>query len=237
MHFALRLPSCCTLVVLSLVLLAPCTARTAQPEPLPYPADVATEPLAIAQLLDSSGKLNTWIGGYPPKIRDERQRQEIYAEWKRLLASARAVQARDGDTAQALLLLGRLYRQGHNLDVRQCGEKAVALFEQALVRFPDSEPLLREASYLYLSINPKFAPKGEAVLQRLRKLRGTDRDLEIERGFIFAYLYQNRLAEAKKQIAHCLELAPDDKMLLQLQNGLKNQQTLEVKNGPPPTGQ
>lgn len=203
-------------------------------DPLPFPELQSVPAPSLQTTLTEAAALNKWIGGYPARIRDVQQRQEIYATWQRLLAGALALQARDGDTEQISLLLARLYRQGHNLDVRQCGEKAIKVLEHALTAYPQSDALLLESSYFYLSINPKFAPKGEAALLKIRQLRGTDRDKEIERGLIFAYLYQNRIKEAKAQIEHCLELAPGDKMLLQLREGLKGQTSIETKSEKPP---
>jgi len=198
-------------------------------DPLPFPEPISVPAPSLEAALAESAALNQWIGGYPARIRDVQQRREIYATWQHLLAGARALQAQQGDTEQISLLLARLYRQGHNLDVLRCGEHALKVLEPALATYPQSDSLLLESSYFYLSINPKFAPKGEAALMKLRQLRGTDRDIEIERGLIFAYLYQNRIKEAKAQIEHCLELSPGDKMLLQLREGLKNQTSIETK--------
>ncbi len=209
-------------------------AIAAIPDPLPFPETIASTAPKFEAVLQESVMLKNWIGGYPPRIRDAQQRQEIYARWKTAIAGARALQRELGDTEPVLLLLGRLYRQGHNLDVRRSGEESAALFERALKQFPDSDALNLEASYLYLSINPKFAPKGEAALLKLRQLRGTDRDIEIERGFIFAYLYQNRVPEAKTQVERCLEMKPDDKMLLQFRDALKRQTSIETKVEPAP---
>lgn len=205
------------------------TTLAANLELLPFPDAVATTAPALDAALRESVALNPWLGGYPPRIRDAQERQAIYARWQEALAGARALQRKQGDTESVLLLLGRLYRQGHNLDVRRCGQEAVTLFDRALAQFPDSPALLLEASYLYLSIHPKFAPQGEAALLKLRRIRGTDRDPEIERGLIFAYLYQNRLPEAKAQIDRCLALNPKDKMLLDFREALKKPQNIDIR--------
>jgi tetratricopeptide (TPR) repeat protein len=222
------------LVLAPLALRATPPNPPAPPPPLDFPVDVASIAPESADVLAESEALNAWLGGYPPRVRDAAHRQQLYTRWRAALAGARAVQQRDGDTVPALLVLGRLYRQGHNLDVRECGEKAVELFERAVTLHPDSDPLLLESSYLYLSINPKFAPRGESALLRLRELRGTDRDLEVERGFIFAYLYQDRLEEAKRQVDRCLEFAPQDRMLQGMQAALKKTKRIERIEGVPP---
>ncbi len=223
------------LLVATLALSAPAPLSAAAPAALPFPTEIASTVTAPRELLAESEELNQWIGQYPPRIRDDTHRQEIYTRWKQTLAAARALHARDGDNPATLTLLGRLYRQGHNLDVRQSAEEAVRLFARALPAWPDSDALHLEASYFYLSIDPTYAPKGEAALLRLRQLRGTDRDLSIERGFIFAYVYQNRIDDAKRQIDHCLTLAPQDKMLLAFRDSLKGKAGIEwVKDGAAP---
>ena len=39
---------------------------------------------------------------------------------------------------------------------------------------------------------------------------------------VFAYLYQNRIEDAKMQIARCLAFMPDNKVILQLRETLKS---------------
>lgn len=94
--------------------------------------------------------------------------------------------------------------------------------KKGLKKYPDSIPLNFQASYFYLQINPKFAPEGEKALLHLRRLLGTNRNPEIERGFVFAYLYQNKIKQAKRQVDHCLKITPQDEMLLKMREALKS---------------
>lgn len=191
-------------------------------EPLPFPTGKArAADLKLPQLEARAERLNQKVGGYPPRLKDAADRKATYKEWSAVVLAAEAVEATGKDTERRACLLARLYRQGHNLDVKESGERAKRAVEDALKTYPDSVPVQFEASYLYLQINPKFAPEGEKALLRLRELLGTDQNPEVERGFVFAYLYQNRIPEAQAQIDRCLALTPGDKMLLQFKEALK----------------
>ena len=221
-------PWCRALLLAVLAVQAAAVPTTA----LPLPEGTAFNAPAASELMPAVSAYNTWIGGYPTRLKDEAQRTEVYQRWSETLRQARAFHAQVGDTADALWALAALYRMGHNMDVKDCGANAEKFIELGLAKYPDSIALNFEASYFYLSADPKYAPRGEAALLRLRQLKGTDRDLEIERGLVFAYLYQNRIPEAKKQVEHYLKLKPGDKMMLQMREGLKR--PVEHKQGPPP---
>jgi hypothetical protein len=68
-----------------------------------------------------------------------------------------------------------------------------------LKKFPESVPINFQASYFYTQIDPKFAPEGEKALLRLRRLLRTDKNIEVERNLLFAYLYQDKIKKAKKK--------------------------------------
>lgn len=89
-----------------------------------------------------------------------------------------------------------------------------------MTAYPDSIPLNWQASYFYLQINPSYAPKGEAALLKLRKLLHTESNFEVEKGLVFAYLYENRMDEAKKQVDKCLSLNPKDALMESLKEAL-----------------
>jgi tetratricopeptide (TPR) repeat protein len=207
-------------------------AATAAEPRLALPEGAAAQAPAFTQLRPVITSYNTWVGGYPPRFKNPAERAAVYQRWCETLREARAFQAQAGETAEALWSLAALYRMGHNMDVVGAATEAIKYTELGLEKFPDSLELNAEASYLYLSIDPKYASRGEAALLRLRKLRGTNRDPEIERGLVFAYLYQNRIPEAQAQVEHCLTITPKDKMMLNMREGLKK--PVEHRKGPPP---
>lgn len=187
--------------------------------PLPFPdAKITKASLALEQVENQARLLVRKLGEYPPKIKDDNDRQATYRQWSYLLPEARLHNLVSGGSERTLLLLIQLLRYGHNLDVEQCGGETGKLLEAALKKYPDSIPINWEASYFYLQTNPENAPKGEAALLKLRELYGTDRNPDVERGFVFVYLFQQRNDDLIRQIDRCLVLAPGDKMLLNIKD-------------------
>jgi tetratricopeptide (TPR) repeat protein len=223
-----------TLILITALVAVPCIASkpesTKEPgfaalrvEPLPFPMEEETATALHIEEIEAKVKVfDEKIGSYPPRLKDKGDRQAVYRDWSRTLLSAEVLKKREGDSERIACAVAALYRQGHNMDVKECGEHAVATIEAALRAYPDSIPLNWQASYFYLQIAPKFAPEGEKALLKLRKLLGTDQNLEVERGFVFAYLNQERIPEAQKQVDRCLQIRPKDEMLLLLKEALKS---------------
>jgi len=194
-----------------------------QVEPLPFPTTPTEgDALAFDAVLALADGFEEKIGSYPPRWDGPDDRTATYQSWSRAILAVEQLKAAEGDTERLVVLHSRLLRQGHNMDVRDCGRQAADVIEAGLRTFPDSIPVNFQASYFYLQIDPRYAPEGEKALLRLRRLLATDRNLEVERGFVFAYLYQNKIKDAKRQVDRCLKLAPGDKMLLALREGLKS---------------
>jgi hypothetical protein len=222
-----------TLVLIAALLAAPCFASKTEPakepdfsalrvKPLPFP--VEPQPAPVLSIDEIEAKIKVFdekIGRYPPRLKDEGDRQAVYRDWSAVVLGAEAVKKKAVGSERVACALSALYRQGHNMDVKECGVRAKETIVAALKAHPDSIPVNWQASYFYLQIAPKFAPEGEKALLKLRALLGTDQNLEIERGLVFAYLYQERIPEAQKQVDRCLEISPKDEMLLQFKEALK----------------
>lgn len=216
-----------------LTLIFACTAIAAAQSPDHYP-NFKLEPLALPtasheaeamtmeQISVRIAQLDEKVGGYPPRLKDAADRLSTYERWSKVLVAALALRAESGYSEKSATALIALYRQGHNLDVSGSAERAHAELEEALKAFPDSIPINLQASFFYLQINPKYAPRGEKILLHLRELLGSDQNWDVEKGLVFGYLYQERLKEAQAQVEHCLTLRPGDKMMLSLREGLKS---------------
>lgn len=152
--------------------------------------------------------LNAFIGSYPPQLGSADQRDLVYKQWSEAMQAAWLIEDRATGTESTLWMLSELYRQGHNLDVMGAGARAMQTLDRCLAAYQASVACHLSASYFYLSVNPTFAPKGEASLIRLRELLKPKVDMEVERGFVFAYLYQGRTAETVKQLDYFLTLDP-----------------------------
>lgn len=204
------------------------SASAAPPLPMPSRTD-PVKPGSMAELRGRGSDLNRVIGSYPPRIQNDRQREEVYGQWTETLRQAWQIENQMPQDEATLALLADLYRQGHNLDVSGADRKAIETLDKCLARYADSTKCHLTASYFYLSINPQYAPKGEASLMRLRELMKTQANPEIERGLVFAYLYQQKLDLALKQIDHYLTLAPNDEHMRKMRDGIARK-AIEVKH-------
>jgi len=214
-----------TITLLSVLLYAAaaCSAALAAETPLDMPvAQPGAPKLTIQEIEEAVENLNTYIGGYPPRLSSEQQRNQVYETWKRALREARRQDKARPGSEQVLHLLAELYRQGHNLDVRTSADLAVETIDSCLARFPKSLGCNFSASYFYLSVNPKYAPKGEQALLTLRGIFAPDVNIEVERGLVYAYVMQQRRADALKQIDYYLTLEPGADWALQFKRGLED---------------
>ena len=200
-----------------------CTLSASAAEPLPMPArEAPANPATLGGLANRISELNRHIGSYPPRFADERQRNEVYGQWSEALRQAWQFEDRMPQEESTFAVLADLYRQGHNLDVAGADRKAIDTLANCLARFPNSAKCHMTAAYFYLSINPSYAPKGEASLLRLRELLKTHSNPEVERGLVFAYLYQQKTGAALAQLDHYLALVPDDAQMRKLREGIAN---------------
>ena len=203
-------------------------ASAAEPAPphvpfktVPFPAQPAgVAELDLAAIEARIATFDQVAGGYPPRLKEE-QRERFLGAWTETVFAARRLQESEPDSPHILAALAALYRQGHNIEVAECGSHAVALLTDGLKRFPDSIPLNRQASYFFLQIDPRFASRGEEALLTLRRLLGQDTDPEVERGLVLAYLYQDKLDAAKQQAARFLRLFPEDEEMRRLEAALR----------------
>lgn len=176
--------------------------------PFPERAAVAAPPAMSAEPQREVAALNQFIGSYPPHIKSAEERASVYKRWSGVLQGAWAIESREPEAEATLALLADVYRQGHNLDVESTGGRAMRTVENCTSAYPNSIRCHFLASYIYLSANLRYAPKGEAALVRLRELFKPQVNAEVERGFIFAYLYQGKNEEAVEQIDYFLTLDP-----------------------------
>jgi len=200
-----------------------CTLSASAAEPLPMPArEAPANPATLGALANRISDLNRYIGSYPPRIADDRQRHEVYGQWSEALRQAWQFEDRMPQEESTLAVLADIYRQGHNLDVAGADRKAIDTLDKCLARFADSARCHMTAAYFYLSTNPGYASKGEASLLRLRELLKTHSNPEVERGLVFAYLYQQKTASALAQLDHYLALVPGDAQMRKLREGIAN---------------
>lgn len=194
------------------LLLLPAFALAADRLPMPAPiVGIAAAP--VAQVTGELSALNREIGGHPARFASEAARQAAYRKWAALAQQVWMIEAREPKAEATLFLLGELYRQGHLLEVKGAASRADAALGACLAHFPDAVPCHFAAAYFYLAAHPRYAPRAEASLLRLRELRKPEVDPEVERGLALAYLYQHRKEEALRQVNYLLTLTPEAEWL------------------------
>jgi tetratricopeptide (TPR) repeat protein len=179
------------------------------------PVLAATDEAATAsydEIRAAAASLDQYVGSYPLRFPSDAVRDQVDAKWQSTMKQAWAFEKKHGRTEQTLHLLAELYRQGHNMDVENTAANALEVIDECLKRFPESINCHLSASYFYLSINPKYAPKGQASLLWLRARLAPEVNEDVERGLIFAYLYQKRPLEALAQAEYFLQHYPNSEV-------------------------
>lgn len=206
--------------------LALCLAGCAGPQPaqesrtpprkaLPFPEPAAVAPsLSIEEIARQVTSIEAKVFRYPTRLRDEDDRLTTYQRWSMVVLAAEALERSGGISSDTMAALAALYRQGHNLGVIGCAAKADTTIAEGLRRYPDSAAMNWQAAFFFLQVHPRFAPDAEKALLRLRELLGPGENPDVERLMAEAYLHEGRVAEARKQIDHCLALTPGDADLL-----------------------
>jgi hypothetical protein len=178
--------------------------------PLPLPKGESGTSRQVHAIAKDMNALDPLVGGYMPAYHSAKERQTIYARWSRLLMEARdAHSAYRSDAETLLVLTAHLLRQGHNMNVEGAGELADKTITQCLDRFPQSVGCHREAIAFYLQTDPSATGvKAEPSLMFLRQYYGPAPNEDVERGFVYFYLYQGRTVQAVQQIDHYLAQFP-----------------------------
>ena len=164
---------------------------------------------SFSELHKESKSLNQYIGSYPPRFKNEMQRQQIYEHWLDLVADAEAYSVGSSDKEKSHYILAELYRQGHNMDVKGSAERAKKNLDSCFMSLPKSIPCNLSASYFYLSIGPKYLESAEKSLSILREHFHPKLNPEVEGGYVFLYLYQRDVDKTRSQIDKYIENFPN----------------------------
>ncbi len=192
--------------------------------------------LSVQDIETAMMGMNAYIGQYPPRFKDEAERQTIYEKWLLLVAEAEAYANVNKGTEISFYLLSELYRQGHNMDVERGAEKSIENVEACLKTYTKSVPCNQSASYLYLSIGVDYLGKAEKSLSILRQHYGSDLNEEVEGGYVFLYLYQQDFSKAIEQIKLVVKTFPNSprtKFFNMLLPDLEKRKIIFVEEEPP----
>lgn len=155
---------------------------------------------SFSQLHKQVRALNDYIGGYPPRFKDENERQEIYTQWLDLVSDAEAFARSAPGEEKTYYILAELYRQGHNMDVKGSGARAQTYLNSCLASFPASVSCNFSATYFYLSVGAGFLDNAENSLKALRTHFAPELNSEVEAGYVYLYIYRKDVDKARKQI-------------------------------------
>lgn len=187
------------------------------------PATLDAPSMTYEAIEAEMNSLNGYIGSYPPRFADEKEREVIYRQWLSLLAEANAYNKLNAGTEKSLYLLSELYRQGHNLDVRDSTENAANNIDLCLDSYDKSIMCNFSAAYFYLSIGPDYLDKAEKSLVFLKQHYSPKLNSAVEENYVFLYLYRQDVASARKQIDSFIKNFPASEkvaMLVEIKAGL-----------------
>jgi len=192
-------------------------------EPLPLTiAPLEAPTLSEETLKNNVDMLNNYIGSYPPRIENAEQRKQIYTFWLEQVAEAEAFAKANPSRESAFSLRSDLYRQGHNMDVAGAADRAQENLALCFAKFDNPINCHFSASYFYLSIGPQFVDKAKPSLDALREHYKEEGNFNVDRGFVFYYIYKGDVSNATKEAEAILAKYPDtqDKKLFEaLVNG------------------
>jgi hypothetical protein len=179
-----------------------------------FPMPLAPNSPPVARLDDIETEVTALqkpIGGYPPRLASDDERDRVYARWSQAVVAAQGIVARGADRERHLYLLSELYRQGHNLDVRGAAAKALDTIEECLDDYPRSRRCNLSASYFYLATTgvPDRLERAEHSLTILRELAAPDLDDDAEAGLVWVAIYRRDQAETSRRIDRYVEAFPN----------------------------
>ena len=180
---------------------------------------------SLEEVEENVRKLNTSIGGYPPRFNSAGHRVQVYVEWSGLLEDALAHQEMEGNSEPVLYVLSELYRQGHNLDVRGAADKASSSISTCLKKYPSSVHCHFSSAYFYLSVDPKYVNNAEISLSFLRDHFSPKVNYDVERNYVILYIFKRDANAAMRQIDYFVQQfpnSPDKEHFLKMRLGLED---------------
>lgn len=182
------------------------------PKGLPMDIPSLKDPtITVDQLEENIWRLNPYIGSYPPKFKDDKEKAAVYSFWATQVSEAEALANIDPDSEKSYAQRSELYRQGHNMDVIGSADRAQ---ENLILCFAKvKNPILchRSAMYLYVSIGQEYLDSGEESILILREHYGDNPDQDVESHLILLHLLREDVESAKKEISNFLERFPNSR--------------------------
>lgn len=176
----------------------------------PNPTQPSVKEDSPAQILSELKALYPFIGGYPPRFKDTSHKQEIEKRWDALATRTDAYAEQNPNDKGALHLIAETYRLGHNLNVPKASTRSSQAIETCISQYPDNIPCHESGMFLYVAAgHPQARKKALRHLTFLENHHAPEVTEDVAFGFMYYFLTEQNLNEAKKRAATYLKHFPN----------------------------
>ena len=178
----------------------------------PISAEVQTE---INILLQTHRDLSPMIGSYPPTIPPGSDRGAVESLFltvtsaREKFISEKAATLNNRERYELYVLLGDLFRLGHNLDLEGSWEKSEFYLLQAIDIQPGRFEAKDTLGVLYVNTGPPYTEEAEAIFIELLQTELSDEyRVHVLQGLFFAHYYQLEIDLAIEALDKSLAIDP-----------------------------
>lgn len=192
-----------------------CFASPAAAEPPTNHCDIKG---AVAEIQNFALKAGT----YPPAVATADERKQVIGKYLVIKKELDSLSQDCTNVVEKLLLRAKLETMGHNLDIEHAWNEAESDFREVLRRVPQNVEALLGLGFLYVNTNLKLAPQAELLFLQAQKSKGAELLVSAHRGLIFAYYYQGKMEDAKREVDLVRKFEPNNKTLAELQEIIRS---------------
>ncbi len=163
----------------------------------------------LQQLRTELSYFNRVIGGWPTRIHNAQEGQEVKKRWDGAVSAAQSLLKQRPESVDAKYVLADLLRMAHNMDVAGAAQTSHTLLSEILQTHPHHVEATYSLASLYVSIDPQAAPRAEGLFLKAETLAAPQVIPGIYQGLGFACLYQNKVPDAIRYFERYLQLYGD----------------------------
>jgi tetratricopeptide (TPR) repeat protein len=149
------------------------------------------------------------IGGWPPRIANASELQDIKKRWHKAFDMAQSLLKQRPDSLETKYVLAELLRMGHNIDVANAAQASQTLFLEIIKANPNHYKAYLSLASLYISVDVQAAPRAEQLFLKAKDLAAPKVIPDIYQGLGFTCLYQNKTSDAITYFQKYLQLQPN----------------------------
>jgi predicted Zn-dependent protease len=139
---------------------------------------------------------NPVIGGWPTKIRNATEAQQVRKRWDKAQTLGSKLLQAHPNSLEVKLALGDLLRMGHNIDIPGAAQASDRLLKEVISADPRNFEAYYTLARMYVTLNPELAPTAEDYFLKAEGLAASEVVPDIYQGLGFACLYQEKIPEA-----------------------------------------